>query len=158
MNVERLHRIALDLKSDLKRNKIISLIQNVRDSLQNAVSNPSHGPYQTELVTHLDSLYNALKQCDYNEYSHGWKEIINEISSGILFGILLEEYIQNIFLQNTITPAKALEDIIVMHDRIVNFDAALINITSAFSTLNIEEEDLDPGQCEFGYMIPRKYV
>lgn len=158
MNVERLHRIVLDLKSDLKSHKIISLMQNVRDSLQNTVNNPAHGTYQTELVTHLDLLYNALKQCDYNEYSPGWKEIIDEISSGILFGISLEEHIKSIFLQNTITPAKALEDIIAIHERIVNFDAALINIISAFSILNIEEENLEPGQCELGYMIPRRYV
>lgn len=158
MNVERLHRIALDLKSDLKRHKIIALMQNVRDSLQNAVNNPAHGPYQTELVTHLDSLYNALEHSDYNEYSPGWKEIIDEISSEILFGIPLEANIQAIFSQNTITPAKALEDIIAIHDGIVNFDSALTSIISAFGTLNIEEEDLEPGQCELGYMIPRKYV
>lgn len=158
MNVERLHRIALDLKSDLKRNKIIALIQNVRDSLQNAVNNPAHGPYQTELITHLDSLYNALEHSDYNEYSPGWKVIIKDISSGILFGILLEEHVRDIFSQNTITPAKALEDITKIHDDIINFDSALTKILSAFSTLNIEEEDLEPGQCELGYMIPRKYV
>lgn len=158
MNVERLHRIALDLKSDLKFYKILTLLQNVRDALQNAVNNPAHGPYQTELVSHLGLLYSALENSDYNDYSPSWKEIINEISSETLFGVSLEEKIQAIFSQNTITPAKALEDIIEIHDSIAKFDAALTNILSAFSTLNIEEEDLEPGQCELGYTIPRKYV
>ncbi|MFH6963018.1 hypothetical protein ACHRVK_11520 [Flavobacterium plurextorum] len=158
MNVERLHRIIIDLADDLKDYKILSLVQNVQNDLQNQVNAPSEPTYQTSLVANLEILYKALENSEYNDYSPSWKEIINDISGENLFGVKLKERLQLIFAQNTITPAKALEDLKEIHNALETFQTALKNLISSFEILNIEEEELEPGQCELGYTIPRLFV
>lgn len=158
MNVERLHRIIIDLTNDLKTNKILTLVQNVQNDLQNQVNVPSEPTYQTSLVANLEILYNRLENTSYNNYSPSWKEIIKDISGDNLFGIELKEKLQLIFAQNTITPAKALEDLKEIYFNLETFQTALKSLLSSFEILNIEEEELEPGQCELGYTIPRLYV
>ena len=158
MNVERLHRIIIDLTNDLKTNKILALVQNVQNDLQNQVNSPSEPTYQTSLVANLEILYNRLERTDYNNYSPSWKEIIKDISGENLFGIELKEKLQLIFAQNTITPAKALEDLKGIYFNLETFQTAIKSLLSSFEILYIEEEELEPGQCELGYTIPRLYV
>lgn len=158
MNVERLHRIIIDLTKDLKTHKILALVQNVHNDLQNQVNVPSEPTYQTSLVANLEILYKALENSDFNNYSPSWKEIIKDISGKNLFGLELKENLQLIFAQNTITPAKALEDLKEIYTNLETFQTAIKSLLSSFEVLNIEEEELDPGQCELGYTIPRIFV
>lgn len=158
MNVERLHRILIDLNKDLKKEKVVTLMQQVRDHLQNQVNQPNQPSHQTNLVKSLENLNKALETSSYNNYSPSWKEIITEISGDINFGIPLKNQIQTILSSNAITPAKALEDIKQIFDNLQNFQTAINNTLSGFKTLGIEEEDLEQGQCELGYTIPRKFI
>jgi len=158
MNVERLHRILIDLDEELKKDKIITLLQQVRDHLQNQVNQPNQPTHQTNLVNSLKKLYTALENSNYNEYSPSWKEIISEISGEIEFGALLKERIETILATNSITPANALEEIKEIFDELQTFQTAIKSTLTGFESLGIEEEDLDEGQCELGYTIPREFV
>ena len=158
MNVERLHRILIDLNKDLKKEKIVTSLKQVRDHLQNQVNQPNQPSHQTNLVKSLENLNKVLETSAYNNYSPSWKEIIAEISGDINFGIPLENQIQTILSSNAITPAKALEDIKKIFDNLQNFQTAINNTLSGFKTLGIEEEDLEQGECELGYTIPREFV
>lgn len=158
MNVERLHRILIDLDKDLKKEKIVSLLQQVRDHLQNQVNQPNQPSHQTNLVKSLENLNKTLESSTYNNYSPSWKEILREISGEINFGIPLKNQIQTILSSNSITPARALEDIKQIFGNLENFQIAIENTLSGFKTLNIEEEGLKQGQCELGYTIPRDFV
>lgn len=158
MNVERLHRILIDLNKDLKKEKVVTSLQQVRDHLQNQVNQPNQPSHQTNLVKSLENLNKVLETSAYNNYSPSWKEIIAEISGDINFGIPLENQIQTILSSNAITPAKALEDIKNIFDNLQNFQTAINNTLSGFKTLGIEEEDLEQGECELGYTIPREFI
>lgn len=158
MNVERLHRILIDLDKDIKADKIITLLQQVRDHLQNQINQPNQPTHQTSLVTALENLYEALENSEYNEYSPSWKEIISEISGDIKFGIPLKNELQKILASNSITPAKALEDFKLIFEDLQSFQAATKNTLNGFETFGIEEEDLEKGECELGYTIPRHYI
>ena len=158
MNVERLHRILIDLSKDLKKENVVTLLQQVRDHIQNQVNQPTQPTHQTNLVKSLDNLNATLETSSYNEYSPSWREIISEISGDINFGILLKKQIQAILASNSITPAKALEDINQIFSDIQNFQTAINNTLAGFHILKIKEEDLEKGQCELGYTIPREFV
>lgn len=158
MNVERLHRILIDLKADLETSRITTLIQKVRDNLQNQVNQPTQPTYQTDLVASLKKLYAALENSKYNDYSPSWKEIISEISRDNLLGFELKNQIENIFATNTITPAQALEDIKTIFTSFEEFQTAIDSTLSGFQDLGIGKEELIGGECELGYTIPRKYV
>ncbi|MCP4051774.1 MAG: hypothetical protein GY739_01710 [Mesoflavibacter sp.] len=158
MNVERLHRILIDLDEELKTDKIVTLLQQVRDHLQNQVNQPNQPSHQTNLVNSLKKLYTALESSNYNNYSPSWKEIISEISGEIELGVPLKQKIENILATNSITPANALEEIKQIFNDLQTFQTAIKNTLTGFEALGIEEEDLDAGQCELGYTIPREFV
>lgn len=158
MNVERLHRILKDLDELIKSEKIVTQLQAVRDHLQNQVNQPNQPTHQTNLVSSLEKLYETLENSEYNNYSPSWKEIIGEINEDILFGIPLKIELERILSTNAITPAKALEDIKDIFDELQAFQTATKNTLTGFKTLGIEEEDLEQGECELGYTIPRTYV
>ena len=158
MNVERLHKILIDLNQIIKSDKLTTLIQQVRDHLQNQVNQPNQPSHQTNFVNSLNKLYGALKSSAYNDFSPSWKEIIDEISGGVLFGIPLKEKFESILASNTITPAKALEDINKIFADFQSFQTAIQNILNGFNSLGIGKEELEDGECELGYTIPRKFI
>ncbi|MGI0108314.1 hypothetical protein [Salinimicrobium sp. WS361] len=158
MNVERLHRILVDIDKELKKEKIVTLLQQVRDHLQNQVNQPNQPSHQTNLVSSLEKLYNALENSAYNDYSPSWKDIISEITGEVELGEELKLKLETILSSNAITPAKALADIKIIFTDLQNFQSSINNVLTGFKTLGIEKEDLDPGECELGYTIPRDYV
>lgn len=158
MNVERLHRILKDLDQLIKNEKTVALLQQVRDHLQNQVNQPNQASHQKNLVSSLDKFYVSLEKSGYNDFSPSWKEIIEEVSQDIKFGIPLKIQIEKILSSNSITPAKALEDIKKIYDDLQAFQTATKDTLTGFKTLKIEEEDLEQGQCELGYTIPREFV
>lgn len=158
MNVERLHRILIDLDKDLKTSKLVQLLGQVQTHLQNQVNQPNQPTHQTNLVTGLENLYKALEKSAYNHYSPGYIQVINEISNNIEFGLNLKSKIEDILSSNAITPAKALKDIQDIFNRANTFQTAINNALGSFKILNIEHEELNEGECEFGYTIPRDYV
>ena len=158
MNVERLHRILINLNDEMTLNNYLGLIQQVQTHLQNLVNQPNQPTHQTNLVNSLNTLYEKLQSSRYDSFPPSWKQIISEISGSNLFGLELKNKIETIFSSNTITPAKALEDIKKIFTNLQAFQTAVKNILTGFKTLNIEKEDLEQGECEFGYMIPREHV
>ncbi|PKV48869.1 hypothetical protein ATE84_0884 [Aquimarina sp. MAR_2010_214] len=158
MNIERLHRILLDLQEELDNINQANLIQQVEIHLQNQVSQPNQPSHQTNLVKSLENLYQALSKSKYNKYSPSWKQVIDEIAVDDLFGIKLKSKIKNILSANAITPAKALADIKEINNDFKQFKSAITNTLSGFEELGIEEEILEPGQCELGYTIPREFI
>lgn len=158
MNVERLHRILIELNSDLKREKVVTHLQQVQTHLQNQVNQPNQPNHQTNLVKGLENLNKSLESSRFNGYPPGRKQIIKEIAGDLKFGLSLRDEIQTILSSNAITPAKALEDIKVILKSLQTFQTAIDNILSGFKTLQIEDEKLESGQCELGYTIPREHV
>lgn len=158
MNVERLHRILIDLNEEITANNYLGLLQQIQQHLQNQINQPNQPSHQTNLVNTLNTLYEKLESSKYNTFSPSWKQIISEIKGENLFGIELKDKLQDIFASNTITPANALEELKKIHTNIQSFHTAIKNILSGFSVLKIGREDLMPGECEFGYVIPREYT
>lgn len=158
MNVERLHRILLDLQQELKSTNQANLIQEVETHLQNQINQPNQPTHQTNLVKSLENLYKALENSKYNNFSPSWKQVIDEITPDDLLGIPLKVIFEKLLSQNAITPAKALEKIKEINADFKTFQTAITNTLEGFKELGIEEEKLNPGQCELGYSIPRKFI
>ena len=158
MNVERLHRVIFDFQNDLQKTNTLVLIQNVRDGLQNVVNQPNQPAYQTNLVASLGELKKGLYSAKYNSYTPMFKETISEISNGTFSGIELQNEIDKIFATNAITPAKALEDLTQIYNDVAEIQTGITNTINGLNSLNIEKEELLPGECELGYTIPREFV
>lgn len=158
MNVERLHRILTEFEADLKKSNLIAQLQAVKQHLQNQVNQPNQPSHQTNMVNSLNEVYKALENSRYNSYTPMFKETIKEVSNNSLFGIELKNRIELIFSSNVITPAKALEDISQLEKELTNFQTGISNTLAGLKILNVSKEELKPGECEFGYSIPREFI
>lgn len=158
MNIERLHRILIELSNDIKKENISTALNNVQTNLQNQINQPNQASYQKNLVASLGTLKNTLNKSSFNNYPPGWKETIYEIGGKGLLGKELNLRIENIFSSNVITPANALSEIKAIK---IDFDKIISSIDTMIAGmkgLGIESEELEPGECELGYTIPRLYV
>jgi hypothetical protein len=158
MNAERLHRILIEVNNEFIDSAILDKMIAVRDNLQNQVNQPQQPAYQQNLVTSLQTLYETLENSKTNNFSPGWTELINEIGGDGIFGNDVKNIIKNIFATNQITPSAALQDIIKIVTKTEAFRVSVVNLLSAFEGLNIGAEDLEAGNCELGYTIPRIFV
>ena len=158
MNVERLHRVLKDIEKDIKISKTQSLLQNIQSHLQNQVNQPNQPSHQTNLVSELKNLYKLLSNSESNYFSPSWNQIVEELGGSDLLGYSLKEKLEQIFASNQITPAKALEEVNTLVKEFQTFNEAVNQTLSAFKKLSIGEENLEPGECELGYVIPREFV
>ncbi len=158
MNAERLNKILLEIQKEYVESDLIIKLQAVRDNLQNQVNQPQQAAYQQNLVTALNDLYLTLENSKINEFSPGWKQIMKEIGGDNIFGISLKEEIKGIFATNQITPASALEDISKIVSGNEQFISTIDTMVLGFKNLNLGAEELEPGECELGYSIPRVFV
>lgn len=158
MNTERLHKILTEIQKEFNQKNILIQLQTVRDNLTNQVNQPQQPVYQQNLVAALSELNNSLTESPYNNFSPGWKQIIDEVGGHNLFGIELKNSIDDIFSRNQITPAAALDSINTIVTQVEQLKVAIDEIISGFIKLKIGKEDLAAGQCELGYSIPRKVI
>lgn len=158
MNAERLHVIALAVLDDLKHTNAEALLGAIVQSLQNQINQPQQPQYQQQVVDNLRALEQALSNAPSNAFSPAWKSIIKEIAGEALLGEELKVKIQEIFQRNQITPSIALEEIRSLHTALSKFRSALEQVVTGFGYLNIGKEELKPGECEVGILIPRSLV
>ncbi len=158
MNTERLHKILIEIQKEFNQKNLLIQLHAVRDNLTNQVNQPQQPVYQQNLVTALSELNENLTNSSYNSFSPGWKQIIEELGGKDLFGVELKNSIYDIFNRNQITPAAALDSINTIVNQVEQLKTAIDEILSGFTKLKIGKEDLDAGQCEMGYSIPREFV
>lgn len=158
MNAERLHAIALAIQEDLKKTKEIQRLEKLRSALQNQVNQPQDPNYQQQVSDSLKELKEALNTAPSNNFTPVWKQCLEETGAANILGNTLFNRIQSVFARNQITPSVALKEITAIHNEANALSKALDQLVNAFSSLNIGSEELDPGDCELGLLIPRDYI
>jgi len=157
MNAERLHAVVLALHQEMTKSSTPSKLQKLIETLQQVVNQP-HTSHQQALSQALKSVYEALLNTPSDVFSPAWRQILAEIGGEDLVGRSLKETIEGIFSQNQITPAVALEELQALQKNLQTFKTALDQVVGSFKVLMIGDEDLAPGECEIGVLIPRVAV
>ena len=158
MNAERLHAVAADVKADLARTNLLGILQQLVSALQNLVNQPQQGQYQQQVSAALANLSSAIESSRFQEFSPSWHETIDELGAGGLLGPELLEQVTAIFAKNAITPSVALSLLQDLLQHLTTFSTALDQVLASFRSLNLGKEDLAPGECELGILIPRAFV
>ena len=158
MNIERLHRILIDLDHEIESNNLTELLTNLQNHLQNQVNNPQDANHQKKLSQTITQIDEKLENSEYNNYSPSWRQVIDEIGGESLFGLELKEEINTIFARNQITAANALEEIKVIVQNFKTLQHSIKKTLEGLQGLNIGEEELEEGECELGYTIPREFI
>jgi hypothetical protein len=158
MNAERLHAVAKGIKQGLQETSLLSLLQALAASLSNQVNQPGQPQYQQEVARTLQQLETALAESTIDEFSPTWVQVLEEIGGAGLFGPELAAAIAEIFSRNQITPSIAYTEIQQIITRVSTFSSAVDQLLASFAALEIGAEELPPGECEVGVLVPRQYV
>lgn len=158
MNAERLHKILIELNDEQKEISLVAKLTELTSHLQNVVNNPAEPTYQEELSKTLKTLLSDLSNATSNSFSPAYKQVTDEIGISEFLGVQLNERLELIFSRNQITPSTALKEIKEILTLVKNFDSAISSIITGFDVLDIGKEELNPGECEAGFSIPRKFI
>lgn len=158
MNAERLHVIARAIRSEMQELNLIQNLQQLVGSLQNQINQPQQPSHQQAVSQKLRELYEQLEKAPSNRFSPAWRQVFEEIGAQRLLGSHLAGRLRAVFERNQITPAIALDEIRAIHQETSSLESAINQVTTAFTALRISAQDLEPGQCEIGVLIPRMAV
>ena len=158
MNAERLHAIAIEIQEELKKTNQVNLVNQLVQHLQNQINQPNQPQHQQNVSNTLKTLMSNLQKAKSNDFPPTWRQILEELGVDKHLGNALLKRIENIFTRNQITPSIALSEIQAIQRELQNFQNAINNLVTSFSTLNIGYDELAEGECELGILVPRDYI
>ncbi len=158
MNAERLHVLCLSLQKEMNQINIHNKLKQAVQFLQQIVKQPQQPQAQEQLSNVLTQLHNELSDSQSDAFSPAWRQTLKEIGGEELFGIALSERIREIIERNQITPSTAHQEIQQIFQSFEQFKSGINNTIAGLKSLNIGYEQLKPGECEVGVVIPRKAV
>ena len=141
----------------MSRTSIVSELSSLQNALQQQIQQ-SHPNNQTQLGESLKAVKSAIDRSAVDDLSPAWAEMIREIGFDDILGEALRARIDDSFKQADITPTLVKEDIDELVARLDQLDTAVNEGISAFEILSIGAEQLEPGDCELGFMVPRVAV
>jgi hypothetical protein len=157
MNAERLHALVDRIDTELQQTKAVDNLIALSNALQSVV-NQSTAQSQQQLASALSSFRSDMAASDIENWSPAWIESLNEIGFSDFLGTRLLQRVDRIIATNAITPAVAKQQADEIRTSLENLRRAVSNLQDAFSTFGIGAETLEPGECEVGFLIPRRTV
>jgi hypothetical protein len=158
MNAERLHAIASAMQADISKSAVLSNLQQLISMLSNQVSQPNQPEYQQQTSQILLSLVEGSRTAAVNQFSPTWQQALQEIGAWQFLGNTLALRVQEIFARNQITPSVAQQELEALLRELEAISRAFDQMLASFRTLRIGKEDLAPGECELGVLVPRAFV
>lgn len=157
MNAERLHALVNKIDLELAETSAVEKLDALAAALE-AVVTDSTPEDQQQLATSLEEFREDLAATGIPHWSPAWRDLLVEINADQILGNRLRERIDTILSTNAITPAVAKKQIDEIQAELKKLSDAVTSIQTGFVTLKIGEEELAPGDCEVGFLIPRKAV
>jgi hypothetical protein len=158
VNAERLHAVAKAVKDEMDRQETASLVQQVTQNLQQSMNEPNDPSHAQRVGDARTALNERLANSPSNSFSPAWREALDELGIADLVGEPLRSRIEQIFDRNEITPSVAVQEMGPISERVQTLSTALAEIDSSFGYLGIGAEQLEPGEFEIGFLIPRRAV
>lgn len=157
MHVGRFHAALECIKREYESKNILALLQQLQAALQQSVSQPTTETAK-EFKIQYSKLTTLLSSSDINTTTGTRKMIFENIGASKHLGDGLLVKIKRLISANQIVPANALSELNVLIQEITTFLTSINNIINEFESLEIEYEELNPGEFEGGISIPRSAI
>ncbi len=158
MNAERFHAIVRALDAELDATNLKAALGELAAATRQLAGDPAQVPTQQQVAQIRNDLENTLRDAQSNDFSPAWREALDELGVSDLLGEALAEQIEATFSRNEITPATAADEIEGLQNRITNLAEAIGQARMALDFFQVGAENLDPGEFEIGFLIPRQAV
>jgi hypothetical protein len=116
------------------------------------------GQTQQQLADAITQFRSDMEQSEIDSWSPAWKELLKEIGYYDILGNELRTRIEEIVGRNEITPAIAKQEVDAINARLQILRQSVNELDTALNNLHIGAEQLEPGECEIGFLIPRPAV
>jgi hypothetical protein len=156
VNAERLHAIVNSLQAEVAATD--AGLSELRDAVRQSADSPADGDAQQRLTEQRAQLYKMLDHASSETLSPAGREVLKELKVAGLLGTHLRKRIDEIFKRNGITPAVAADELDQLVQQVQELASALSNMKSGFERLSIGAEELDYGEVEVSFLIPRREV
>ena len=157
MNAERFHSLINRIGRELTATNAVKNLAKLAAALEMVVSQ-STAQSQQQLSATLSALRDGLQKSELTSWSPAWLDLLREVGAADILGQNLLDRVNNIISMNAITPAVAHEEIAEIHKRIESLREAIVAGENSFEFFKIGSEELEPGECEIGFLIPRRAV
>lgn len=157
MHVGRLHAALERIKKEYEDKKILELLSQLQAGLQQSVSQPTPDTAKA-FKTQYSKVLKVLSQSDVNTVTSTQRMIFDDIGASQNIGNGLLSRIKKLISSNQIVPANALSELNEVIQGLTTYLGSITNIINEFETLEIEYEELEPGEFEGGISIPRDVI
>ena len=157
MNVERLYTVAQVVADDLNSTDINNLLGQISATLQNITSQQNNGSHLQQLTDQLSQLKQKCKESVLNDFPPLWEQVLIELGF-TPFGNELFKQVNETIQRNQLTVPEAKKEIDQINSQYTTRKKALDQMLNSFKTLGIGSEELGPGECEVGVLVPREFV
>lgn len=158
MNTEHLHVIAKAIQQEIQELGLVGELKQFGEHLKQLANQPQDQSHQTRFATASDHLREMLGKAPSNNFTPAGQQVLEEIGARPLLGDALYERIRRILEPNEVTLAIAVQQFMEILGEFNKLSQSINHILAAFAHFKIPSEDLEPGQCEFGILIPRGAV
>jgi hypothetical protein len=158
VNAERLHAIAIAMREELRATEQVATLSELVSSLNNAVSDPGQPNHQVQVASHRATLVAALTAAASNRFPAVWRQNLDALGATDMLGVRLLDRIEEVFARNEITLAAAAQSLAEILEELQKFDTMLDQLLAGLGYFDIGSEELQPGEFEVGFLIPRGLV
>lgn len=155
MNVNRLADYSTKLVAIDGRNRLSKLLAQIPNKISEIIGNPQHAQFQTELLALVKELRAGLESAE-KEITPPMHALLKELGSAFYFEASLAASIESQIHTNSITQAavkKFVEDIVQRRN---TFLEHLRGVSNHLKSIGLGPKELEPGDAEIGFKIPRE--
>lgn len=157
MNADRLHALLRFLREDFRRTRLPDRLEKLSSALQQLVQS-AHPNHHQAVGNALKEALDAAEASDVNNLSPAWREMLVEIGYFDALGNAVSSKLNESFKRVGITPSIVKEELDDLSAKVTTLNNAVNSGIAAFEALSVGAEELEPRECELGFMVPKKAI
>jgi hypothetical protein len=142
------------VRTDFDTHTIIARLQELLTTLQQSVQQPTTESAQ-RFRSSFDEFRKALEECASNGAPPTVSRMLEDIGASKKVGSGLLRRVQRAIEDNNVTPANAHAEITAIFEDVVAFHKTVVATLEGFANIGVEPDQLGPGECEVGVLIPK---
>jgi len=158
MNAERLHVICLEIEDAIKSTDLLIKMNGLTKNVNSLANNPYDKNLQQKISNEFNNLCKVLNNFPTDDFIPAWRQVLEEIGGSEVLGVRLKNRMERVFEINQITPAAIHGELKDISSDLQKFNNAVRGIIYGFDHFGIGREQLEPGECEIGILLPRRAV
>lgn len=155
MHLGRFHRVVELLNAEFQSINPNALLQDIVGNLNAVAANPGNTDIAGNFKQSLEKCRQALAQSSLNQPRPIMASMLHSIGAHEFVGDRLFERVMAAIQSNPGAPALSVQLLTKLQEKTQQFANTVATLDKAFTNLQVEYDDLEPGEAEIGLLIPK---